>query len=91
MLPFHIFILKCGLTVQFKNLVINLFLVLWVNAEFVHVFSLFLVVLQMVAIVDPHIKIDSGYRIHSEIRSRNFYVKTKDASDYEGWCWPGRL
>ncbi|XP_077143628.1 neutral alpha-glucosidase AB isoform X3 [Ranitomeya variabilis] len=44
---------------------------------------------KMVAIVDPHIKIDSAYRIHSEIRSRNFYIKTKDGSDYEGWCWPG--
>ncbi|XP_068117348.1 neutral alpha-glucosidase AB isoform X2 [Hyperolius riggenbachi] len=44
---------------------------------------------KMVAIVDPHIKIDSAYRIHSEIRSRNYYVKTKDGSDYEGWCWPG--
>ncbi|XP_075044679.1 neutral alpha-glucosidase AB isoform X2 [Mixophyes fleayi] len=44
---------------------------------------------KMVAIVDPHIKIDSGYRIHNEIRSRNLYVKTKDGSDYEGWCWPG--
>ncbi|XP_044125389.1 neutral alpha-glucosidase AB isoform X2 [Bufo gargarizans] len=44
---------------------------------------------KMVVIVDPHIKIDSGYRIHSEIRSRNFYIKTKDGGDYEGWCWPG--
>ncbi|KAM4017095.1 neutral alpha-glucosidase AB isoform 2-T2 [Anomaloglossus baeobatrachus] len=44
---------------------------------------------KMVAIVDPHIKIDSAYRIHNEIRSKNFYIKTKDGSDYEGWCWPG--
>ncbi|KAM4722522.1 neutral alpha-glucosidase AB isoform 4-T4 [Rhinophrynus dorsalis] len=44
---------------------------------------------KMVAIVDPHIKIDSAYRIHNEIKSRNFYVKTKDGNDYEGWCWPG--
>ncbi|XP_053575926.1 neutral alpha-glucosidase AB isoform X2 [Bombina bombina] len=44
---------------------------------------------KMVAIVDPHIKIDNNYRIHNEIRSRNFFVKTKDGSDYEGWCWPG--
>ncbi|XP_078516731.1 neutral alpha-glucosidase AB isoform X1 [Lissotriton helveticus] len=44
---------------------------------------------KMVTIVDPHIKIDTGYRIHNEIRSKNFYVKTKDGSDYEGWCWPG--
>lgn len=43
----------------------------------------------MVSIVDPHIKVDTGYRIHNEIRSRGFYVKTKDGSDYEGWCWPG--
>lgn len=44
---------------------------------------------QLVAIVDPHIRVDSGYRIHNEIRSKNFYVKNKDGGDYEGWCWPG--
>uniref|UniRef100_A0A8D0L6C6 Neutral alpha-glucosidase AB n=1 Tax=Sphenodon punctatus TaxID=8508 RepID=A0A8D0L6C6_SPHPU len=44
---------------------------------------------KMVSIVDPHIKVDSGYRVHNEIRSRGFYIKTKDGSDYEGWCWPG--
>lgn len=46
---------------------------------------------QMVTIVDPHIKVDSGYQVHNEIRSNNFYVKNKDGSDYEGWCWPGQL
>ncbi|XP_068779724.1 neutral alpha-glucosidase AB isoform X3 [Struthio camelus] len=44
---------------------------------------------KMVSIVDPHIKVDSGYRVHNELRARGFYVKTKDGSDYEGWCWPG--
>ncbi|XP_074991305.1 neutral alpha-glucosidase AB isoform X2 [Calonectris borealis] len=44
---------------------------------------------KMVSIVDPHIKVDSGYRVHNELRSRGFYVKTKDGGDYEGWCWPG--
>ncbi|KAK3526863.1 hypothetical protein QTP86_000721 [Hemibagrus guttatus] len=44
---------------------------------------------KMVTIVDPHIKVDSGYRIHNEIRSKNLYVKNKDGADYEGWCWPG--
>ncbi|XP_066574973.1 neutral alpha-glucosidase AB isoform X2 [Amia ocellicauda] len=44
---------------------------------------------KMVAIVDPHIKVDTNYKIHNEIRSKNFYVKTKDGNDYEGWCWPG--
>ncbi|XP_057213829.1 neutral alpha-glucosidase AB isoform X2 [Triplophysa rosa] len=44
---------------------------------------------KLVAIVDPHIKVDGDYKIHSEIRSKNLYVKNKDGGDYEGWCWPG--
>ncbi|XP_065140489.2 neutral alpha-glucosidase AB isoform X2 [Paramisgurnus dabryanus] len=44
---------------------------------------------KLVAIVDPHIKVDSGYKVHNEISSRNLYVKNKDGGDYEGWCWPG--
>lgn len=45
---------------------------------------------QLVAIVDPHIKVDSGYRVHEELRNQGLYVKTRDGYDYEGWCWPGR-
>ncbi|XP_064593080.1 neutral alpha-glucosidase AB isoform X1 [Zonotrichia leucophrys gambelii] len=44
---------------------------------------------RMVSIVDPHIKVDGGYRVHSELRARGLFVKTKDGNDYEGWCWPG--
>lgn len=44
----------------------------------------------MVAIVDPHIKVDSSYKIHNELTAKNFYVKNKDGRDYEGWCWPGQ-
>uniref|UniRef100_A0A673JH39 Neutral alpha-glucosidase AB n=1 Tax=Sinocyclocheilus rhinocerous TaxID=307959 RepID=A0A673JH39_9TELE len=44
---------------------------------------------KLVAIVDPHIRVDNGYKIHNEILSKNFYVKNKDGGDYEGWCWPG--
>uniref|UniRef100_A0A0P6J4H7 Neutral alpha-glucosidase AB n=1 Tax=Heterocephalus glaber TaxID=10181 RepID=A0A0P6J4H7_HETGA len=44
---------------------------------------------KLVAIVDPHIKVDSGYRVHEELRDQGLYVKTRDGSDYEGWCWPG--
>ncbi|XP_039616684.1 neutral alpha-glucosidase AB isoform X2 [Polypterus senegalus] len=44
---------------------------------------------KMVTIVDPHIKVDSGYKIYNEIRSRDLYTKNKDGNDYEGWCWPG--
>lgn len=44
---------------------------------------------KMVTIVDPHIKRDSNYHIHKEAQSKQFYIKKKDGSDYEGWCWPG--
>ncbi|XP_075857935.1 neutral alpha-glucosidase AB isoform X1 [Microcebus murinus] len=44
---------------------------------------------KLVTIVDPHIKVDSGYRVHEELRNLGLYVKTRDGSDYEGWCWPG--
>ncbi|EGG19928.1 alpha-glucosidase II [Cavenderia fasciculata] len=44
---------------------------------------------KMVTIVDPHIKRDSNYYIHSEATSKGYYVKNKDGNDYEGWCWPG--
>ncbi|KAM5225478.1 neutral alpha-glucosidase AB isoform 2-T2 [Hipposideros larvatus] len=44
---------------------------------------------KLVAIVDPHIKVDSGYRVHEELQNQGLYVKTRDGSDYEGWCWPG--
>ncbi|CAB1332967.1 unnamed protein product [Coregonus sp. 'balchen'] len=44
---------------------------------------------KMVTIVDPHIKVDSSYKIHTEIRSRGYYIKNEDGGDYEGWCWPG--
>uniref|UniRef100_A0A672J5Q3 Uncharacterized protein n=1 Tax=Salarias fasciatus TaxID=181472 RepID=A0A672J5Q3_SALFA len=58
----------------------------WDPHKFVRLENLFCT---LVAIVDPHIKIDSNYKIHNEIRSRGFYVKNKDGGDYEGWCWPG--
>lgn len=44
---------------------------------------------KMITISDPHIKKDDGYQIYAEAKSRGYFVKTKDGSDYEGWCWPG--
>ncbi|EGC33095.1 hypothetical protein DICPUDRAFT_49160 [Dictyostelium purpureum] len=44
---------------------------------------------KMVNIVDPHIKRDNGYYIHSEAQSKGYYIKNKDGNDYDGWCWPG--
>ena len=44
---------------------------------------------KLVTIVDPHIKKDSGYWVHTELKSLGLYVKNKEGHDYEGWCWPG--
>uniref|UniRef100_A0A674NSA8 Glucosidase II alpha subunit n=1 Tax=Takifugu rubripes TaxID=31033 RepID=A0A674NSA8_TAKRU len=44
---------------------------------------------KLVAIVDPHVKIESSFKLHDEIQSRDLYVKNKDGGNYEGWCWPG--
>ncbi|CAF3409540.1 unnamed protein product [Rotaria socialis] len=44
---------------------------------------------RMVTITDPHIKKDDGYHVYAEAKSNGYFVKTKDGSDYEGWCWPG--
>lgn len=40
--------------------------------------------------MDPHIKIESSYKLHDEIHARDLYVKNKDGGNYEGWCWPGK-
>ena len=42
-----------------------------------------------ITITDPHIKKDDGYHIYVEAKARGYLVKTRDGSDYEGWCWPG--
>ncbi|XP_050424392.1 neutral alpha-glucosidase AB [Adelges cooleyi] len=44
---------------------------------------------KLVTIVDPHIKRDSNYFLHNDAISNDLYVKNKDGSVYEGWCWPG--
>ena len=44
---------------------------------------------QMVTIVDPHIKRDQGYYVHAQAAAEGYYVKKRDGTDYEGWCWPG--
>lgn len=45
---------------------------------------------KLVTIVDPHIKRDAHYHVHSEATAKGLYVRTKDNSaDFDGWCWPG--
>lgn len=46
--------------------------------------------MQMVTIVDPHIKRDSGWRLFKEAEEKGLYVKNKDGADFDGcassWC-----
>lgn len=44
---------------------------------------------KLIVIVDPHIKRDPGYFLHNDAENNNYYVKTREGKDYEGWCWPG--
>eukprot|EP00743_Colponemidia_sp_Colp-15_P003065 GILK01003313.1.p1 GENE.GILK01003313.1~~GILK01003313.1.p1 ORF type:complete len:953 (+),score=172.61 GILK01003313.1:342-2861(+) len=44
---------------------------------------------KMVTIIDPHIKRDPGYSVHTEGTSKGYYVKKPNGEDFDGWCWPG--
>ena len=46
---------------------------------------------EMVTIVDPHMKRDSGYSVHTKALEAGYYVKTASDGVYEGWCWPGSV
>ena len=43
----------------------------------------------MVTIVDPHIKVDTNYKIYSEAKAADYFIKDKNGNSMEGWCWPG--
>ncbi|KAK4883487.1 hypothetical protein RN001_006806 [Aquatica leii] len=45
---------------------------------------------KLVAIIDPHIKVQQGYMVHDEATKQKYYVKAKDSQTaFEGECWPG--
>lgn len=44
---------------------------------------------KMVTIIDPHIKIESGYHIYSQAKDKDFFIKDASGSEFQGWCWPG--
>ncbi|KAI9777240.1 MAG: hypothetical protein M1839_008970 [Geoglossum umbratile] len=44
---------------------------------------------KLVAIIDPHIKNEGGYRVVDELKSKDLAVKDKGGNIFEGWCWPG--
>jgi len=44
---------------------------------------------KLVTIVDPHVKVDSGYNIYQECKDKDLFVKDKTGNEFNGWCWPG--
>lgn len=45
---------------------------------------------KLVAIIDPHIKVDNGYFLYKEASSKGYFVKQENSNDFQGECWPGK-
>eukprot|EP00042_Codosiga_hollandica_P024719 m.105695 g.105695 ORF g.105695 m.105695 type:complete len:978 (+) comp51655_c0_seq1:1641-4574(+) len=44
---------------------------------------------KLVAIIDPHIKKEAGYRLFDEAKQQGFFIQTAGGDNFEGACWPG--
>ncbi|TNN17347.1 Neutral alpha-glucosidase AB isoform 2 [Schistosoma japonicum] len=44
---------------------------------------------KLVTVVDPHIKRDPNWPLFSNSQNSGIFVKTRDGTEYDGWCWPG--
>lgn len=44
---------------------------------------------KLVTIVDPHLKKDDNYKVYADAKSRDYFVKSSNGGEYDGWCWPG--
>lgn len=45
----------------------------------------------MVAINDPHVKIDPDWSLYCEARDGGHFVRDRDGQIFEGSCWPGNV
>ena len=44
---------------------------------------------RMVAIVDPHLKVEETFDLYREARDRQLLVRDRDGHEFQGACWPG--
>ncbi|KAK5650619.1 hypothetical protein RI129_001648 [Pyrocoelia pectoralis] len=44
---------------------------------------------KLVAIIDPHIKVDDKYFVHQNATKEHYYIKNSAGKDFQGECWPG--
>lgn len=61
--------------------------VVTLQIELVHI----VLVTQMVAINDPHVKIDPDWSLYCEARDGGHFVRDRDGQIFEGSCWPGNV
>jgi len=45
---------------------------------------------RLVAQVDPHLKVESSYRVYSEASARGFLIKDMNGKELVANCWPGK-
>ncbi|EAX95533.1 Glycosyl hydrolases family 31 protein [Trichomonas vaginalis G3] len=44
---------------------------------------------KIVTIIDPHLKVDENYKVYTECKSKDLFIKNPDLSLFRGQCWPG--
>ncbi|KDO20441.1 hypothetical protein SPRG_14313 [Saprolegnia parasitica CBS 223.65] len=44
---------------------------------------------KMVTIVDPHIKRDPNFAVHTDAQANEVYIVDENGHEFDGWCWPG--
>ncbi|KAF0687093.1 Aste57867_21174 [Aphanomyces stellatus] len=44
---------------------------------------------KMVTIVDPHMKRDANYAVHTDAQAQEVYITDENGHEFDGWCWPG--
>ena len=42
---------------------------------------------KLVAVVDPHIKVDPSYSVYSDAKDLGIFIRNPDGTDFIGWCW----
>eukprot|EP01054_Gregarina_sp_Poly1_P004183 Gregarina_sp_Poly_1__4182@NODE_228_length_11160_cov_127_571532_g202_i0_p3_GENE_NODE_228_length_11160_cov_127_571532_g202_i0NODE_228_length_11160_cov_127_571532_g202_i0_p3_ORF_typecomplete_len944_score89_86Glyco_hydro_31/PF01055_26/7_2e124Gal_mutarotas_2/PF13802_6/3_2e14Gal_mutarotas_2/PF13802_6/2e02DUF4968/PF16338_5/0_04_NODE_228_length_11160_cov_127_571532_g202_i0822311054 len=43
----------------------------------------------LVAIVDPHVKVEEGYPIYNTLDKEKLFITDDAGESFRGWCWPG--
>ena len=59
------------------------------HSDFSSTQSYYLILPQVVVIVDPHIKRTGDYAVYKEAKEGDLLVKKSDEGEYAGHCWSG--